>query len=89
MTTYQTCTTILCDGDADSAWDGEFCRINLFGNVNGAKADAVMVGQLILTPHTILRLHNAVTKGMNTAFKHFERPKAKVVKYQRPAVEGA
>ena len=68
MTAYQTCNTILCDGDAESAWDGEF------------------FGQIILTPHTILRMHNAINKGMNTAFTALVKPdKAKIVKYRRPA----
>lgn len=89
MTAYQTCNTILCDGDAESAWDGEFCRISLFGNVHGKGADAVMVGQIILTPHTILRMHNAVNKGMNTAFTALVKPeKAKIVKYRRPSAAG-
>lgn len=83
MTAYAGTTTIFADADAESEWDGEHIRISLFGNVNGRKADAVMVGQVLLTPHTILKMHNAVTKGMNSAFKTFERPRATVLEFAK------
>jgi hypothetical protein len=86
--TYQTIASIFADGDCEGRADGDLVRISLFGNINGADRPAVMVGQVILTRHTILRMHNAITKGMRESFE--PQQKAKIVQYRRPAaVEGA
>lgn len=79
MTTLPNCTTLYCDDHIDGAWDGETARISLYGRTAEGPA---LVGQVVLTRHTIMHLLTASSKAINGAYK---QPKAKVIKF-RPAL---